>query len=88
MNNIRKTFKDLRKFSRMTQEELGHKLGFNRSYICQVEKGATNPTMDLVFKYSEIFNIKPSLILEVAGGLKNEKLNKFEVRFLEYIANN
>lgn len=84
MNNIKTILKVLRKFNRMTQQELGDKFGVSRSYICQIEKGINKPTLELIYKYSEVFGIKPHLILQLVEN-KNQKLTKFEVRFLEYL---
>ena len=39
MKNIRIILKSLRKFNRMTQEELAPKLEISRSYLCEIEKG-------------------------------------------------
>jgi len=73
----------------MTQEELAPKLEISRSYLCEIEKGNKKPTLELVYKYSEVFDIEPHLILQFADN-KNcakKKLNKFVTRFLEYIMN-
>jgi transcriptional regulator with XRE-family HTH domain len=89
-NNIKTILKSLRKFNRMTQEELSSKLGISRSYLCEIEKGKKNPTLELIYKYSEVFDIEPCLILQFSND-KNKlikKFNKFVVRFLEYIMKN
>ena len=86
MNNIKTILKALRKFNRMTQAELAPKLEISRPYLCEIEKGGKKPTLELIYKYSEVFKIKPYLILQFAED-KNKalKLTKFVVRFLEYL---
>ena len=86
MNNIKTILKALRKFNSMTQAELAPKLEISRPYLCEIEKGGKKPTLDLIYKYSEVFKIKPYLILQFAEDKnKTPKLTKFVVRFLEYL---
>jgi transcriptional regulator with XRE-family HTH domain len=86
MNNIKTILKALRKFNRMTQAELALKLEISRPYLCEIEKGGKKPTLDLIYKYAEVFKIKPHLILQFAEDKnKTPKLTKFVVRFLEYL---
>ena len=84
MNNIKTILKALRKFNRMTQQEVADKFGVSKPYICQIETGKNKVTLELVEKYSRLFEIRKSLILQCAEN-KNQKLTKFEVRFLEYL---
>jgi DNA-binding XRE family transcriptional regulator len=70
----------------MTQTELAPKLEISRPYLCEIEKGNKKPTLELIYKYSQVFGIKPHLILQFAENRnKAPKLNKFVVRFLEYL---
>lgn len=87
MENIKIILKSLRKFNRMTQEELSPKLGISRAYLCEIETGKKKPTLELIYKYSEVFDIEPHLILNIADNKSKvkAKLNKFVCRFLEYI---
>ncbi len=87
MNNINTILKAIRKFNRMTQEQVSDKLNLSRSYLCEIENGKKKPTLELIYKYSEAFGIKSYLILQFAEGsnpIKN-KLNKTACRFLEYV---
>ena len=84
MNNIKTILKALRKFNRMTQQEVADKFGVSKPYICQIETGKNKVTLELVEKYSRLFGIRKSLILQCTEN-KNQKLTKFEVRFLEYL---
>lgn len=84
MNNIKTILKALRKFNRMTQQEVADKFSVSKPYICQIETGKNKVTLELVEKYSRLFGIRKSLILQCTEN-KNQKLTKFEVRFLEYL---
>ena len=86
MDNIKTILKSLRNFNRMTQAELAPKLEISRPYLCEIESGKKKPTLELIYKYSEVFGIKPHLILQFAEDKnKAPKLTKFVVRFLEYL---
>jgi DNA-binding XRE family transcriptional regulator len=86
MDNIKTILKSLRKFNRMTQAELAPKLEISRPYLCEIEKGNKKPTLELIYKYSEVFGIKPHFILQFAEDKnKTPKLTKFVVSFLEYL---
>ena len=86
MNNIKTILKALRKFNRMTQQEVADKFGVSKPYICQIETGKSKVTLELVEKYSRMFGIRKSLILQCAEDKnKAPKLTKSEVRFLEYL---
>lgn len=70
----------------MTQQEVADKFGVSKSYICQIEKGINKPMLEMIDKYSRVFGIRKSLILKIAEDKnKNQKLTKFEVKFLEYL---
>lgn len=87
MENIKIILKSIRKFNRMTQEQVSEKLGISRAYLCEIETGKKKPTLELIYKYSNVFQIKPHLILQFAESknpLKN-KLTKAACRFLEYL---
>jgi len=86
MDNIKIILKALRKFNRMTQEELANKLQMSRAYLCEIENGKKKPTLELIYKYAKVFGIKPHFILQFAEDKnKTPKLTKFIVRFLEYL---
>ena len=86
MKNIKTILKSLRKFNRMTQADLAPRLEISRAYLCEIETGKKKPTLELIYKYSEVFEIKPHLILQFSDDKnKAPKLTKFVVRFLEYL---
>ena len=61
----------IRVFNDLSQKDLAEKLDISRSYLSELEKGHKDPSMTIVQKYGEFFNIKPSAIL-----FFSEKLGK------------
>ncbi len=59
-NKVRK----LRKFNRMTIEELSVKSGFTASYISQVERNLIEPSLTALKKICEVLNVSPYYFLD------------------------
>lgn len=57
--------KHLRRFHKLRQQDLAHKLGISNSYLSEIESGlkAHAITIDLLNRYSIIFDIPVSTIL-------------------------
>lgn len=54
----------LRKRHNMTLDELARSLGYtNNSHVSMVENGKRNPTVELVFKVSQLFNVSADVLL-------------------------
>lgn len=49
--------KELREDFNMTQEQLGQIIGINRSTISAYENNTINPTLDVVVKLADTFNV-------------------------------
>jgi transcriptional regulator with XRE-family HTH domain len=56
----------------MKSNELAHELNISSSYLSEIEKGKKTPSVDLINKYSQIFNIKPSAIMFFSENLDSE----------------
>ena len=54
----------VRKKAKMTQTELAKKLGITRGTIANWELGTSNPSVDMLLKLSEIFNVTTDYLLE------------------------
>jgi transcriptional regulator with XRE-family HTH domain len=95
MKNLNKILKHLRTFHKLTQQELGDKLGFSRSYICQVERGSKKqPSFELLNLYAKTFDIPVSVILLFAERWDEKgkaevklRLSYKALRFLDWINN-
>lgn len=59
----------IRKFHDLKQSELADRLDISRSHISEIEKGVKTPSLELVSKYSDEFNIPVSSIMFFAEEL-------------------
>lgn len=62
----------IRVFHDMKQNELAAELGFSKSYISDIE-GGKKPSLDVVEKYAEYFDLPVSSILFFAESLPGAK---------------
>jgi transcriptional regulator with XRE-family HTH domain len=47
----------------LTQRAFAEKIGISVTHLNQVEKGAKNPSLPLILKISEVFDIDPGILL-------------------------
>lgn len=66
--NLGKRIRTLRKQQSLTQEQLGLMVGIERSYICHVENGRRNISIDNLAKIARGFDITLSELLEGVDG--------------------
>lgn len=66
---MRNRIKDLRKATKMTQEELAIKVGVSRQSIIAIESGKYNPSLELAYNISKVFDciIEEVFILAEGG---------------------
>lgn len=55
--------KELRGFHRMTQKEVAGNLGISKSYLSEIENNHKTATLELLDKYSSLFEIPVSSLL-------------------------
>ncbi|MEH2223111.1 helix-turn-helix transcriptional regulator [Nostoc sp.] len=71
----------MRVFHDLAQKELAEKLGISKSYLSEIESGKKVPTLDLLNRYSEVFDIPVSSIMFFSESLnkdvRTEKLRTF-----------
>lgn len=51
--NLRK----YRKQSKLSQEELGHKINADQAYVSRLEKAALNPTLEIITEISVVLKV-------------------------------
>jgi len=86
--------KMLRLFSQQTQSALAGQLGISKSYLSEIESGKKNPPLDLIDRYSKIYDIPSSQILlfseQMTGVSTGEKVRVFSakqmLRFMQWIS--
>ena len=71
--NLGKILKYIRVFNKKTQFEVGQNLDISRSYISEIESGSKTPSIELLQKYSDNFNISLSTIMLFAEECKKPK---------------
>ncbi|GLI84824.1 hypothetical protein ANABIO32_25410 [Rossellomorea marisflavi] len=63
----------LRAENRMTQKELGTKVGVSRQTINAMEKGRYTPSLALAFEIAEVFNLNVTDVFQYQkGGLEDD----------------
>lgn len=60
---LHRALRTMRLFHRLSQTELARQLELSNSYLSEIESGLKKPSLDLLEKYSSIFNIPTSSIL-------------------------
>lgn len=78
---LNKALRLMRVFHDLSQKDLAEKLGISKSYLSEIESGKKTLTLDLLNRYSGIFDIPPSSIMffseSLNSDLKTEKLRTF-----------
>lgn len=85
---IHQALKKIREFHNIKQSELSIQLGISNSYLSEIESGKKSPSLELLDKYSEIFNIPVSSLILFSETLDDEeaKLSKrFKVKSTQLI---
>ena len=50
----------------LSQEQLGYRAKIHRTYVSDVERGARNPTVKVIWKLAEALDVQPSALFEGA----------------------
>jgi transcriptional regulator with XRE-family HTH domain len=86
MTDIYKNLKKLRLLRSLTQEEVAQKIGLTRQAISSYESGRTQPSIDLLMKFAEIYEVTLDDILygkrkEDCEEISNKELKRMQVIF-------
>jgi transcriptional regulator with XRE-family HTH domain len=91
-SRISRALKLTRQFHRLSQTDLADGIGISKSHISELESGKKAPSIDLLQKYAEAFDIPASTLLLFAERLDGEmparqrtKVEKV-LEFLEWIS--
>lgn len=84
----------IRNFHEMSQAELAKKLGVSNTYISEIERGNREPSLTVIEKYSDYFNIPASSILFFSESLNdgspktraNRFVSKKILKLMEFMA--
>lgn len=53
----------VRQYHRLSQSEMADKIGISRSYLNEIEKGKKEPSLDVLKKYSDAFDLPLSHLM-------------------------
>ena len=88
-----RALKTMRQYHRLNQAEVAAKLGLSKSYVSEIERGHKEPSLDVLRKYSEAFDVPLSslmLFAERSSGSGLERARVFAadkvLKMLEWIA--
>jgi transcriptional regulator with XRE-family HTH domain len=62
----------LRQDCGLSQEDLGFKSGYHRTYISLLERGKKSPSLQTIFRLSEALNIDPSELIKQVQSRNDE----------------
>jgi len=52
--------------------ELAEEVGISASYLSEIENGHKRPSLEIITKYAEVFDVRPSVILFFSEGLDED----------------
>jgi transcriptional regulator with XRE-family HTH domain len=84
----------MRVYHNLTQTQLAESLGVSKSHLSEIESGKKNPTIEMLEKYSDVFNMPVSSIMFFSENLDqrvpSNKIKKMVsskvLKLLDYIA--
>ena len=66
--------KQHRKSAGLSQEKLAELCNLERTYISFLERGLRKPSLNMTFRFAEVFDVKPSeLVEEIETVISNNK---------------
>jgi len=51
-----------------SQEAFAHHIGMDRTYVSGIERGARNPTLDVIVRLADGLEVHPSVLLATLAG--------------------
>lgn len=63
----------IRVYHDLRQTEMAEKLGVSKSYLSEIEKGIKNPSLDLINKYADYFQVPVSSIMFFSENINNKR---------------
>ncbi len=65
--------RELRQRAGISQEELAHRAGVDRTYVSSCERGRRNLTLEAIVKFAAALGVKPS---ELLAGLEQAEVSQ------------
>lgn len=60
-----KVLRMVRKDARLTQEQLAHAAGVDRTFVSLVERGINQPSVRMLFKLAAALEVRPARLIEL-----------------------
>lgn len=73
---LNKALKLIRSYHDLSQSDLANDIGISNSYLSEIESGKKTPSLDLLKRYSDKFDIPVSSILFFSETVDNDKLTE------------
>lgn len=91
---INKALKLIRKYHNLSQTQLATKLALSTSYLSELESGKKEPSIDILQRYSEFFNVPLSSLVVFSETLEGKQnvskarafISKKMLKILEWVA--
>ncbi len=71
----------MRKYHRISQTELSQSLGISNSYLSEIESGKKKPTLEILDRYSEYFDIPVSSLMFFSENMNNRDTLSAKFRY-------
>ena len=62
-----RNLRTLRKAKGLSQEEVAHEAGIDRTYVSALERSVYNPSIDVVDRLAQVLEVEPSELLRRTG---------------------
>ncbi len=91
---ICRALKLIRKYHNLSQTQLATKLALSTSYLSELESGKKEPSIDILQRYSEFFNVPLSSLVVFSETLEGKQniskarafISKKMLKILEWVA--
>lgn len=91
---INNALKLIRKYHNLSQTQLAPKLALSTSYLSELESGKKEPSIDILQRYSEFFNVPLSSLVVFSETLEGKQnvskarafISKKMLKILEWVA--
>lgn len=81
-HSINSALRIIRKGNNCTLQDLSCKVNLNQVYLSEIEEGKKDPSIELINKYTELFNIDKTLINIFRSDLKKQSIKIFFAKTL------
>lgn len=74
-----RALKMVRQYHRLTQSDLADRIGLSKSYLNEIERGHKEPSLDVLRKYAEFFDVSLSSLMLFAERADSSRVERARV---------